>query len=365
MNEHYLHFLWNKKRLPFHEMKTTKREQVEIINIGIYNEHESGPDFSMAKVRIDGLVWVGSIELHVKSSDWFQHKHHLDKAYNNVILHVVYIHDKDVEVLGRKLRVIELKQYIDSEHYLKYSKFHGNMNSIFPCKSLISEKHRGEIEIMKFAAIENRLKRKTANQACFNNDSSDFMLLKLSASAFGTSVNQQPFEQLINTFSLEELKNFDAKSTNHVLTDFYWKRKGLFSNPEKRLQQFIDFVKFFDFGFPFWELPVSIILLHFEQQFKKAKINSTFLFNTYLINCVVRFVFWKGNKIKNQAIIEKAQRLLFLIPSESNHLIRKWEKLEIRPKNAFDSQALLEIYQQLCTRKACLDCEIGKKILLK
>ena len=271
MNENYLHFIWHKKRLPFHKIQTKNLEYVEIINVGDYNEHESGPDFTMAKVRIDGLVWVGSIELHVKSSDWYRHKHHLDKAYNNVILHVVYEHDKDVHLCGRKLPVIELKQHVDYEHYAKLTSLERNMHSLFPCKSFISEKHLVELEIMKFKAIENRLKRKTNNKEVFANASDDFMLLNLSACAFGASVNQQPFEQLINTYTLDKLKNFDINSMNKVLTDFLWKRKGSFSNPEKRLQQFLDFIRTFNFEFQFWELPVSIILMHFEQQFKKAK----------------------------------------------------------------------------------------------
>jgi hypothetical protein len=106
-----------------------------------------------------------------------------------------------------------------------------------------------------------------------------------------------------------------------------------------------------------------MISIYFEQQFKKAKINSRFLLNNFIINCVVRFVFWKGNKLDNQQLLEKAFRLLLLIPKESNHLTRKWEDIGVQTKNAFDSQALLEIYKQFCTRKACLHCEVGKKII--
>jgi hypothetical protein len=106
-----------------------------------------------------------------------------------------------------------------------------------------------------------------------------------------------------------------------------------------------------------------MILLYAEQQFKKAKISSRFLFYNFVINCVVRFVFWKGNKTGNLRLMEKANRLLEIIPKESNHLTRKWEYIGIRSKNAFDSQALLEIYKQFCIKKACLDCAVGKKII--
>jgi hypothetical protein len=361
VNEYYLHFIWNKKRLPFHQIKTTKNELIDILDVGEYNALESGPDFSLAKIRINDLVWVGSIELHVKSSDWYRHKHHLDKAYNNVVLHVVYTHDMEVTVQGRTLPVIELRSHIDLNHYLKYSKLNLKKKS-FPCESLINENHK-ELDNMKIRAIEDRLKDKTSEKH-FNRIEDDHLIfLKFAANAFGTSVNAQPFEQLINSYSLDELKNFDDKKKHEILSQFLWKRKGLNSDPEKRLNQFIAFVKTFEFEFPFWELPASMISMYFEQQFKKAKINSRFLLNNFLINCVVRFVFWKGNKLDNQQLLEKAFRLLLLIPKESNHLTRKWEDIGVQPKNAFDSQALLEIYKQFCKRKACLNCEVGKKII--
>ncbi len=361
MNEHYLHFIWNKKRLPLYHIKTTKNESIDILDIGEYNALESGPDFSMAKIRIGGLVWVGSIEIHIKSSDWYKHKHHLDKAYNNVVLHVVHTHDEDVTVEGRVLPVIELSPHIDSNHYLKYLKLNLNDKKSIPCKTLIQE-NLLELEKMKNQAIENRLEAKTREKQFYALEADHFIFLKLAASAFGTSVNGQPFEELVNSFSLEELKLLDEKKKCEIISKFFWKRKGLFSNPEKRLNQFIDFIKTFDFEFHFLDLPASLISMYFQQQFKKAKINRPFLLNNFLINCVVRYVFWSGNKQNNPQLKEKATRLLSLLTKEANYVTRKWEEIGIHSKNAYDSQALLEIYKQFCIRKGCLNCEVGKKI---
>ena len=363
MNEHYLHIIWNKKRLSFHQLNTTQNDSVEILHTGEYNALESGPDFTMAKARIDGLVWVGSIEIHVKSSDWYKHKHHLDHAYNNVILHVVYEHDMDVTIAGRTLPVIELKNHIDSNHYLKYTQLKVKSNKNFPCESLFNEKHHIELERMKIQAVESRLLSKTSETYFSHKESDCIVFLKLAAHAFGTAVNAQPFEQLINSFSLEELIKFDEKQKNAVLSNFLWKRKGLVSDPKKRINQFINFIQVFDSQFHFWDLPASMMLMYAEQQFKKAKISSKFLLCNFLINCVVPFVFWKGNKTGNRQLMEKANRLLGIIPKESNHFTRKWEYIGIRAKNAFDSQALLEIYKQFCIKKACLDCAVGKKII--
>ena len=84
MNENYLHFIWKTKRLPFHLIKTTAQKDILIKHVGYHNTNESGPDFMNGKILYEGLEWCGNIELHVKSSDWYVHKHQKDLAYNNV-----------------------------------------------------------------------------------------------------------------------------------------------------------------------------------------------------------------------------------------------------------------------------------------
>jgi hypothetical protein len=112
MIESYLHSIWSKNRVPFHLMKLSDGRDFIIKSNGKYN-HESGPDFFNGEVFIDGILWRGNIEIHVKSSDWYLHKHHFDKAYNNVILHVVYVHDQDVYINNKKIPTLELKEIID------------------------------------------------------------------------------------------------------------------------------------------------------------------------------------------------------------------------------------------------------------
>ena len=86
--EQLLHYVWRHKILPLHELRTTDGRVVEVVNPGIYN-HDAGPDFFNAKVKIDGQLWVGNVEVHIHSSDWHRHHHDNDEAYQNVILHVV------------------------------------------------------------------------------------------------------------------------------------------------------------------------------------------------------------------------------------------------------------------------------------
>ena len=121
MNEKYLHFLWKMKRLPFPKLSLFDKKEFTILDFGTHNEFESGPDFQDASILYDDLKLFGSIELHINASDWYKHKHHLDKAYNNVILHVVFNNDKEVVQNGRIIPTIELKTHVDPKHYAKFN----------------------------------------------------------------------------------------------------------------------------------------------------------------------------------------------------------------------------------------------------
>jgi hypothetical protein len=366
LNEDYLQYIWKKKRLPLYNITTTSGEKIEFIHVGNHNENESGPDFTCAKIRIGNILWAGSIEIHVKSSDWYRHKHHLDRAYNNVILHVVYFHDTQVEIQGNTIPVIELKHYIDHSHFVKYNKIIPNKKNIIPCSSLFNDDFLDDLEAMKTHALHKRLLRKSKDISFLNYQTETHLLLILSARAFGASVNSQIFEQVMSAFSLLELKSFDEQMESYVMKVFLWKKKGLKANtsPLHRFKQFLNFIRTCNLDFPFWELPPSLIKIHFENEFKKANINSSFLLNNFLINSVARFIFWKSNSQDDQILMKKAFGLLLLISKEDNHIIRKWNTLNVYSKNAFDSQALLEIYEQLCMKRACLNCSIGKKILV-
>ena len=91
-DEKLLHYVWRHKLYPLQPLHTTTGQTVEVIDPGLPNTHDAGPDFFNAKLKIDGTLWVGNVEIHVRASDWHRHGHDRDKAYDSVILHVV---DKD------------------------------------------------------------------------------------------------------------------------------------------------------------------------------------------------------------------------------------------------------------------------------
>lgn len=63
--EKLLHYIWKHRILPLAELQTTDGRSVEVIDPGLHNMH-AGPDFFNAKVRIDGVMWVGNVEIHVR-----------------------------------------------------------------------------------------------------------------------------------------------------------------------------------------------------------------------------------------------------------------------------------------------------------
>ena len=86
IKEEYIHYLWKNKLLLANALKLKNGEEINVIDIGVHNENQSGPDFLMASIKINKLVWHGHVEIHVNSSDWYHHQHHKDSNYNNVIV---------------------------------------------------------------------------------------------------------------------------------------------------------------------------------------------------------------------------------------------------------------------------------------
>ena len=112
MHEDFLLYLWKFKKFDVSHLKTTDKERLDILSVGHHN-FNAGPDFFNAQLKIDNQLWAGNVEVHVKSSDWFLHNHEMDKAYDNVILHVVWEHDTDVfRKNNSKIPTLELKNYI-------------------------------------------------------------------------------------------------------------------------------------------------------------------------------------------------------------------------------------------------------------
>ncbi len=95
MREDLLFYLWKTQKFRRSQLQTTSVMALVVVKPGQENQY-SGPDFFNAHIQIDNTLWLGNVELHVRSSDWFRHKHQTNEKYDNVVLHVVW--DDDVPV---------------------------------------------------------------------------------------------------------------------------------------------------------------------------------------------------------------------------------------------------------------------------
>ena len=156
--EQLLHYVWKHKLLPAKPLFTTDGLPVEIIDTGLHNRN-AGPDFFNAKVKIGGTLWVGNVEIHLHSSDWYLHRHNYDEAYNNVVLHVVATVDADVVTAdGRRLPQLQID--IPEQVASNYEEL-CTIDQYPPCYQIIPELSPLMIHSWMSALQTERLEQKT------------------------------------------------------------------------------------------------------------------------------------------------------------------------------------------------------------
>ena len=156
--EQLLHYVWRHKMFPPTDLFTSDGKSVEVIDVGLHNRN-AGPDFFNAKVKIDGTLWVGNVEIHNKSHEWYVHGHDHDSAYNNVVLHVVGEIDRDVITCDGKFLPqlqIDVPQVVrdNYEELMKTDEYP-------PCYRLIPSLSKLTIHSWMAALQTERLEQKT------------------------------------------------------------------------------------------------------------------------------------------------------------------------------------------------------------
>ncbi len=200
--EQLLHYVWKHKMLPLGELHTTDGRLVEVIDAGLHNRN-AGPDFFNAKVRIGDTLWVGNVELHLKSSDWYVHGHDHDPRYNNVVLHVVEQADADVLTDdGHYLPqlVLQVPQQV-SDHYSELL----STDHYPPCYRHIPTLSPLMVHSWMAALQTERLEQKTeaiAQRAQRSNGSWEDAYFQTLSRNFGFGINGDAFEQWAHTVPL-------------------------------------------------------------------------------------------------------------------------------------------------------------------
>ncbi len=423
MSEAFLHYLWQFQYFDKNELQTITGEPIQIFNPGHRNSH-AGPDFSNARMKIGDVEWVGSAEIHVQASGWTEHRHDQDPAYENVVLHVVWKNDRVIRRNdGSLLPTLELMNRISEQFFLDYQRLINSPEKI-PCSPFLP--HVKEIIRLSMMdkALLTRLESKSKQVSLIlrkNHNDWQETCYQLLARNFGFKINAEPFQQLAQLLPyrvlrkhadkllhLEALLFGQAGFLEDDLEDEYYKllkreynllrQKYKLSDrrlnkaqwkflrlrpanfPTIRLAQFASLLyqrtSLFSTVLEMDDFPTLVSAFSIEQSeywtnhymfFKKAKDNVSFIgdssISNIIINTVVPLLVAYGKSKDEQVYIDRAITILQQAPSESNAIIMQWKTLGLKSKTAFDSQALIELQNNYCSKRRCLDCNIGASLI--
>lgn len=424
MKEDFIQFVWRNSLFDTSKLKTVDGKALEIISPGVLN-HDSGPDFSGGFVKIDEVTWAGNVEIHMFSNEWNSHNHHIDPAYNNVVLHVVYEYEGPIKTNeGVIVPTLELKSLINPTALQAYFELNNQQDDI-SCQSRISFLDTIDWKLCLDRMIVERLEFKSQsflelfNKTTNNWEESFYLFL---ARAFGFKLNAIPFSMLAqsipnaiysknrdNPFVIESIlfgqagflkDSFDDDYPNMLKREYIhhkykygfsalpksaWKMSKMRPNnfPSIRIAQFASLmsrqINLFDeivscsdinqIRAIFADLQVHPYWQNHAQFDSSINSRSAQLgqmaINNILINAIVPALYAYAKLGDDIKIIEKCLEILEHIPPENNRITRKWLSLGMDIKSSKESQGAIHLYNEKCSRKKCVSCRIGQKWILK
>ncbi len=367
-------------------------------------------------------LWYGNVEIHVKSSDWYLHQHETDENYDTVILHVVWEHDTDIYMKNNTpIPTLELKHFVDEKLLENYRDLNQKKLHWIPCEQELNtidsflkdnwlerlfverleakskliqqllEDSKNDYEATLFVMLAKNFGLKVNAEAFFNLATSiPYTIIrkeqnnstKLSALFFGQagflsevvedayhSHLKKEYEYLKHKYQLKPCSNhqfqfFRMRPSNFPtiriaqLTALYHQHQNLFSKVME-IESSNDFYRLFEIELPiFWETHYTFTK---TSKRRKKKFTKSFL-DLLLINTIIplQFHYKKSIHTLDQEVLLEMMRTL---KPEKNSIISKFAELQVEAKNAFESQALLELKNNYCALKRCLQCAIGNQLL--
>lgn len=417
-----MQYLWRFQRFSHFDLATTEGEPLQVIKPGIHNR-DAGPDFLDARIRIGDTVWAGNVEIHTEASLWFAHKHHQDRAYDNVVLHVVYTPDAEVHNgSGDPIPVLCLKDLFDYQMWRNYQAW-SKSGAFIPCEKLVAQVPSH----IKAATVEvNTVERlEDKSSICLDHLTEtrgdlETAFYRLLMRSFGMKVNALPFEQLARCTPLDLVRRYwgdpvdlealflgqagflkEEPATPYVkmlsekfrfmvakhrlepMANASWKLFRLRppNFPQVRLAQLAAFYHqwqavarriadhpSYDKVRPLFDVVPAhdFWLTHYTLSKESPKVRKQIgdgAAQLLLINAVVPYLFALGNYNKDLEIKEKAMAILDEMPAEKNRIVHGFAQLGFNVRQAFDSQGLLQLKKFGCDQRKCLTCKTGIFIL--
>jgi len=415
MTERLLQYIWQFQFFNLSDLRLVTGELLQIISPGKFNTNQ-GPDFLEAKIRIDQTTWAGNIELHLDEDDWIRHDHEHDPNYQNIILHVIW----SQAARSLQLPTLNLGDKVSKLLLHRYEELMLNAGFV-PCADSVSQVPDIVWQGWKERMLVERLERKSKNIIdCLHqsNEHWEEVFWWMIARNFGMKVNAEAFEAVARSIPLNLLSKH--KNQIHQLEAFLFGQAGLLNREFKedyptmlkkeyrfykkkyRLRSIdmpIHLLRMRPGNFPTIRLAQLAMLIqrslhlfsvikevnsirelrdlfqvtandywHYHYFFDEPSVYhekklGEEMFSNILINTIAPVLFSYGQHQKIEQFKKKALQWLEAAISEKNAITRKWQDLGITNKTAADSQALIELKQQYCDPKRCLECAIGNQLL--
>ena len=417
--EQLLHYVWKHKIFPLKELKTTTGQQVEVIDTGLANT-DAGPDFFNAKLKLDGVLWIGNIEIHERSSDWFKHGHHADAGYNSVILHIASEIDMEISRSnGERIPQLLLicpeavrtnyKELLETDSYPPCYRIIPSLPP-FTAHSWMTALQMERFE-QKATLLNERLKRCQGNweDAFFITLARNFGF-GLNGDAFETWAHRLPFRAVDkhrnDLFQIEAIFFGQAGILEDSDGDGYYLRlKKEYTYLQHKFglipmdASLWRFLRLRPANFPHIRIAQLACLYHraygllsriMETETlqgvrdilkggtseywlthytfggsspSRPKTLSNTSLDLLIINTVVTFLYAYGLHKGNRVLCARAGSFLEELKAENNYITRMWEQCGMKASNAADSQALIQLKKEYCDKKKCLYCRIGYEYL--
>ncbi len=397
--EKLLHYVWKHRMLPLKDLRTTDGRHVEVIDPGTHN-HDRGPDFFNAKVQVDGILWAGNVEIHLRSSDWFRHGHHTDAAYDGTVLHVVQVSDCEVTTsLGRTVPQVCLSvpdSLADDYQALLCTDEFPRCHRVLPMVDPL--KIHGWMDRLLAERMQQRAGRVLERVRAFGGDWERACFVTLCRN-FGFGLNGDAFERWAMAIPLQAA----GKHRDHLfqIDALFLGMAGLIERafPEgaesdrARMEQEFSFLaskfsltpalQYADWrylrtrpqNFPHVRIHQIALLYHGGQvqmdtllavegaeelhgRMHDAGLSSSTT-RLILINTVAPLLYAYGMSTGEEKWMDKAQRMLEQLPAENNRILRLWKQCGLSVSSAADSQALIQLKKVYCDRLDCLRCQFG------
>ncbi len=416
MNERLLQYIWQFRLFNHQCLKDVNGDDVFIIHPGIYNT-DQGPDFQYAKIRLNNTIIAGSIELHMRASDWLKHGHSFSALYSNVILHVVWENDME---LGFPFPTLELRGRVAGILLDRYEKWMKS-KSFIPCSGQLQDIPSISVIAWKEKMVVERLQQRTELILQYCQQTKDHweeIFWWVLARNFGMSVNGFVFENIARSVSviilakyknnlqqIEALLLGQAKMLEKEFNEAYpvlLQREFRFLRLKHKLapiREHIRFLRMRPSNFPTIRLAQLAMLIHksahlfsyiketselseikeklsvtadkyWDDHYMPGELSVTIpkkigeqMVENILINTVVPMLFAYGYHTKQDKLKEKALGWLEYVNAEKNRVIKEFGKMGLTCCHASDTQAVLYCYKEYCTRHRCLDCLIGNRLL--